>query len=102
MTGGVKVGVIRGRLAQWAEHGTKNPGATLMQVQCPGGQGIFLPQSTFSADSLTAFIQPLGAVTCIMHVYTYKSQTQAATAMLRHEKTATASTALTAAVAVPR
>ena len=86
MTGGVKVGVIRGRLAQWAEHGTKTPGTTLMQVQWPGGQGIFLPQSTFSADSLMTFIPPLGAVTCIMHAYTYKSQTQAATALLRHMK----------------
>lgn len=45
---------------------TKKPGAILTQDQVPiVWQGIFLPEATSSAESLTVFMNTLRASTCI-------------------------------------
>ena len=36
----------------------RRSGKLLTQVRFPGAQGIFLPESTFSADSLTVSVHP--------------------------------------------
>ena len=50
-------------------------------------QGIFLPKSTFSADSLTVSVQPPCAVVCInICAHVKKSQTLTAIPLLGHRK----------------
>ena len=49
-----------GVAAQLVERSTEKPGAVLFVWQ-----GIFHPESTFSANSLTVSIQPLCAIACI-------------------------------------
>ena len=48
--------------AQLVERLTEKPGAVLTRVRGPVRQGIFLSESTFSADSLTVSVQPPCAI----------------------------------------
>lgn len=69
-------------------------------------QGIFLPESVISADSLTVFTQSLGAVACVnmsMHIciskYWYPDQSM--DTEVQHALAAVSVATLVAAVALP-
>ena len=49
-------------IAQLVHRPTEEPGAILRP---PVRQGMFLPESAFSADSLTVSVQPPCAIACI-------------------------------------
>ena len=103
---------LDGDVAQLVERRTGTP---LTQVRFPGAvrQGIFLPESTFSADFLTVSVQPPPpppAVCNRTHKHLcarYRSQTLAAIPSVGHTKTLHAllgkgSAALAAAGVLPR
>ena len=54
-----------GRMAQLVEHLTQKPGTVLTWVQFPGVTRDFSPRVTFSADSLTVFVQPQRSIASI-------------------------------------
>ena len=47
------------------ERPTVKSGAVNARSTSPAWRGIFLPESTFSADSLTVSVQPLSAIACL-------------------------------------
>ena len=68
---------------------TKKPDEILTCVRVPGAASFFsLPESTFSADSLTVSVQPPFAITCnhLPSVHALKI-TMAATQLFGHMKT---------------
>ena len=55
-------------MAQLVERPTEKPGAILTRVRVPGAARdffIFIPESAFSADSLTVSIKPSCSIACI-------------------------------------
>ena len=86
-------------ITQLAEILTEKPGAIWVQIRVPIAAGRFLLQSAFSANSLTVFVQPLCAVTCINMLKI--SDTGTGHIKILYTLTGMGSTAFAAAVTYP-
>ena len=69
-------------VAQLVERRTGTP---LKQVRCLVRQEVFLPQSTFSADSFTVSVQPYCAIACLsIRAHVRRSQVLTAIPLFGH------------------
>ena len=97
-----KAGVV----LMWVQLRTKKAGVVLMWVQFPRVAWIFLPESAFSADSLTAAYSPCvqsyaSMSVCMLTVPNTGSHTIVWTHKTLHTLTGMGSAALVAAVPYP-
>ena len=97
---------VRGEIEPLVELRTKKAGVVLMWVQFPRVAWIFLPESAFSADSLTAAYSPCvqsyaSMSVCMLTVPNTGSHTIVWTHKTLHTLTGMGSAALGAAVALP-
>ena len=74
----------------WGGDGSvEKPGVILTRVRVPGRQWIFLPESTYSADSLTVPVQTSCAIVCInISAHAKFPNTGSHTIVWTHENTA--------------